>query len=155
MYTTTIKALCSNLPILFLVILRCNPSNKYRQITIVCSLHLTGRLCPFPHSVPSVIVFAHLRFIQVFCSLFFPSPPLHISFFYLVTPPVSLLLGLLNTIIAVRHFLFAQPFVLFELITQSHSPSSSFPSFFVPSWFVSLSPHPSGFSLSRECCYQK
>lgn len=68
--------------------------------------------------------------------------------FYLVTLPISLLLGLLNRIISVRHFLFAQPFVLFEFISQSDSHSSIFPSlalFFLPflylfpSWFVSLS----------------
>lgn len=105
------------------------PSNRSRKMT-------TRRFCTVNDTSVSVArlglwslsVFAYLCLIPVFCSVSSLSPALHISFFDLVTPPVSLLLGLLNRIISVRHFLFAQPFVLFEFISQSDSPSSIFPS---------------------------
>lgn len=116
---------------------------------------------------------------ECFCQSVFDSsvslPLLPISstshlLFYLVTLPISLLLGLLNRIISVRHFLFAQPFVLFEFISQSDSHSSIFPSlalffFTIPlplSFLVCVTLHhhfipppPPSFSLSRERCYQK
>lgn len=128
MYKPTIKVLRSNLPIL-LSNLKSTPSNKCRQIPIICSLHLTGRsLCSLCAQADCFCPFV-LDF-RVLLALLSISSTSHLFFLNLVSPPVSLLLGLLNRIIAVRHFLFAQPFVLFEFSSQSHSPSSSFPSFF-------------------------
>lgn len=97
------------------VMLPCRPST------------ITLRPSPWPCSVCKVWQFLP---ICVWFHCFAPSPPYlqHFTspFFYLVTHPVSLLLGLLNKIISVHHFLL-QPFALFEFISQSNSPLTIFP----------------------------
>lgn len=159
MYKPTIKALCSNLPILFKSHLKSTPSHKCRQITIMCSLHLTGRSFPHCAQCDCFCPFA-LDCVGVLLALLSISSTSHLCF-YLVTPPPYLsFLGCLTTSSPCVTFCSRSLLCSLSLShsrIHPHLVSPVFSSFLICVTLHIHSPPPPTphFSLSRECCYQK